>query len=74
MTASSSWIIGVLLFLCPVAALADPPTAPPTEEQIQAARVPYHEARELHRQGKLKEALDRALDAYRMASTPVTAL
>ena len=36
--------------------------------------MPYHEARELHRQGKLKEALDRALDAYRIASTPVTAL
>ena len=47
---------------------------PPSEEQVQSARVPYHEARELHRQGRLKEALERALEAYRIASTPVTAL
>ena len=74
MTASSNWILGALLFVCPAVARADPPSTPPTEEQVQAARIPYREARELHRQGKLKEALDRALEAYRIASTPVTAL
>lgn len=47
---------------------------PPTESQIEAARALYKEARELHRQGKLKEAIELALDAYRTAATPVTAL
>ncbi len=78
MTASNSLLAGALLFLVPLipgVARADTPSAPPpTEEQVQAAKVPYREARELHRQGKLKEALERALEAYRMASTPVTAL
>ncbi len=62
---------------CPATAWADPPAtpvSPPSEEQVQSARVPYHEARELHRQGRLKEALERALEAYWIASTPVTAL
>jgi hypothetical protein len=74
MTASNSRLVAALLFLCPATALADPPAAPPTEEQVEAGRAAYREARELHRQGKLKEALDRALEAYRVASTPVTAL
>ena len=77
MTASNSFALaaGALLFLVPASALADPPPAPaPSEEQVQAARVPYKEARELHRQGRLKEALERGLEAYRIASTPVTAL
>jgi hypothetical protein len=75
MTASSSrWLILALALLVPVVASADPQPATPTEDQVEAARVAYREARELHRQGKLKEALDRALDAYRTAATPVTAL
>jgi serine/threonine-protein kinase len=78
MTASSrlgGTLVAFGLALLPATALADPPPlAPPSEEQVQAARVPYREARELHRQGKLKEALERALEAYRIASTPVTAL
>jgi hypothetical protein len=78
MTASNSWLAGALFLACayPAAALADPSAAaaPPSEEQVQAARIPYREARELHRQGKVKEALEKALEAYRMASTPVTAL
>jgi hypothetical protein len=41
---------------------------------VEAAKAQYHEARELHRQSKLKEALEHALAAYRTASTPVTAL
>jgi serine/threonine-protein kinase len=41
---------------------------------VEIARGIYREARELYRQGKLKEALDKALDAYRTAATPVTAL
>ena len=68
-------LLGALLVTLPGTALADPmPAAVPTEEQIQAARAPYREARELHRQGRLKEALERALEAYRIASTPVTAV
>ncbi len=75
MTASNSLLVGALLFAFPMTALADAaPAAVPTEEQVQAARVPYREARELHRQGKLKEALEHALEAYRIAATPVTAL
>jgi hypothetical protein len=77
MIASNSWLAGALLLVClvsPATALADPPAEPPTEEQVEAGRVAYREARELHRQGKLKEALERALEAYRIASTPVTAL
>jgi len=73
-TASNSWLLAALLLAVPATARADvtPPT--PTPEQVEAAKVLYHEARELHRQGKLKEALERALEAYRTASTPVTAL
>jgi hypothetical protein len=76
MIASSSvrWLVCAFALLVPVVASADPQAAAPTEEQVEAARVAYREARELHRQGKLKEALDRALDAYRTAGTPVTAL
>ena len=69
-----AWAAGALLFLLPATALADAPSSPPSEEQVQAARVAYREARELHRQGRLKEALERALEAYKIASTPVTAL
>jgi hypothetical protein len=74
MTASNSWLLAALLLAFPVAARADgtPPT--PTPEQVEAAKAQYHEARELHRQGKIKEALEHALAAYRTAGTPVTAL
>lgn len=71
---ASSAAVGVLLFLVPTIALADAAPVPPSEEQVQAARVAYREARELHRQGRLKEALERALEAYKIANTPVTAL
>ena len=65
----------VLLALAfPTVARAEPPREPPTEAQIEAARALYREARELHKQGKIKEAIDRALEAYRTAATPVTAL
>jgi hypothetical protein len=57
----------------PMRARAEPPREPPTEAQVEAARALYREARELHKQGKLKEAIDRALEAYRVAATPVTA-
>jgi hypothetical protein len=55
-------------------ALADPPPEPPSLEQVEAARAPFREARALHRQGKLGEAIARMLDAYHLASTPVLAL
>jgi hypothetical protein len=77
MTASSSyWLAAtvVLPLLVPVVARADSPVAPPSEEQVEAARGIYKEARELYRQGRLKEALDKALEAHRTATTPVTAL
>jgi hypothetical protein len=41
---------------------------------VQAARSLFHEARELHRAGKLDEALEKALAAYHIAPTPVTAM
>jgi hypothetical protein len=76
MTASSRR--GAALFfaclLLPLVARADPPTAPPTEDQVEAGKALYHEARELHRAGKWKEAVAKALDAYKAAPTPVTAL
>jgi hypothetical protein len=72
----SAWAAWVALaaLLVPSMAWADPPTSPPTEAQVQAARSLFHEARELHRAGKLDEALDKALAAYHTAPTPVTAM
>jgi hypothetical protein len=61
----------------PAKALAQPataPAAPPTLEQVEAARIPFREARELHRHGRLNDAVARMLDAYQIASTPVIAL
>jgi hypothetical protein len=75
MTASSSrWVVLTFALLVPATARAEPPTVPPSEDQVEAARAIYKEARELYRQGKLKEALEKAVEAYRTASTPVTAL
>jgi len=74
MTASNSWLLAALLLALPAVAHADATPTTPTPEQVEAAKVLYHEARELHRQGKLKEAIEHALAAYRTASTPVTAL
>jgi hypothetical protein len=75
MTVSSSrWLPAVLALLVPLPARADPPSAPPSEEQVEAGRVLFREARELRKQGRVKEALDKALEAYRTAPTPVTAL
>jgi hypothetical protein len=71
---NSRWLVAAPALLVPAMALADPPAAPPTEAQVEAARPLYHEARELHRAGKLSEALDKALEAYRIAATPVTAV
>jgi hypothetical protein len=78
MTASSNarlvvWL-ALLAPLVPLPARAQPQAAPPSEEQVEAARTLYREARELHKQGHVKEALAKALDAYRTAATPVTAL
>ncbi|HEY3818984.1 MAG TPA: hypothetical protein VGL81_17560 [Polyangiaceae bacterium] len=79
MTASSNarlitvWLT-LLAPLLPLSARAQAQTAPPTEEQVEAARALYREARELHKQGRVREALAKALDAYRTAPTPVTAL
>jgi hypothetical protein len=58
-------------------ARADAPpaaTAAPSLEQVEAARTPFRESRELYRAGKLSEAVARMLDAYEVASTPVIAL
>jgi len=71
---SSRAALLALALLFPAIARAEPPREPPTEAQIEAARALYREARELHKQGKLREAIDRALEAYRTAPTPVTAL
>jgi len=71
---NSRWIAAATALLVPATALADPPAAPPSEAQVEAARPLYREARELHRAGKLNEALEKALAAYRTAATPVTAV
>jgi hypothetical protein len=74
MTASSSrWFVAALALLVTLPARAQPAAQPPSEEQVDRGRELYKEARELYRQGRLKEALDRALEAYKAASTPVTA-
>lgn len=76
MTASSRRLALALALACttPTLARAEPPAAPPTEAQVEAARALYRDARELHKQGRLKEAIEKALEAYRTAATPVTAL
>jgi hypothetical protein len=75
MTASSSaWLLAALVLVAPQVAWADPPAAPPSEEQVEAGRDLYRQARELQQAGKLKEALERSLEAYRIAPTPVTAV
>jgi hypothetical protein len=78
MTASSNarllpWL-ALLAPLVPLSALAQPQPTPPAEDQVEAARALYREARELHRQGRLKEALTKSLEAFHTAATPVTAL
>jgi hypothetical protein len=57
-----------------IAAHADPLPTLPSEEQVNAARGLYREARELEREGKLKEALEKAQASFSTAATPVTAL
>jgi hypothetical protein len=75
MTASSSaWLGAALVVFACVPARADSAPPLPSEAQVNAARVLYREARELERAGKVKEALEKALQAYDTASTPVTAL
>ena len=66
-------LVAVVLAWSPVAH-ADAPSSPPSAEQLEAARALYREARDLKKQGRVKEALDKALEAYRTAPTPVTAL
>jgi hypothetical protein len=71
---SSRRAILALALLVPIPARADPPAAPPTEEEVELAKGLYKEARELERQGRTKEALDKALEAFRTAATPCTGL
>jgi hypothetical protein len=74
----SVWAEGVCGLLAALtwsaAARGDGPPPAPTLEQVEAARTPFREARELYRQGKLNEAAARMLEAYEVASTPVIAL
>jgi hypothetical protein len=76
MTAWSRWPLGaaVLVAASVARAQAPAPAAPPSEAQVEAAKAAYREARELEKQGRFKEAAERALDALRTAGTPVTAL
>ena len=69
----ATYLLAALVVSCPGMALAEPPAVAPSQEQVESARAPFHEARELHRQGKLNEAVARILDAYHLASTPVIA-
>jgi serine/threonine-protein kinase len=73
MAPHSRWLAVTLVLLAPLPARAEPPSLPPTEEQVDRGRELYKEARELYRQGRLKESLEKAFDAYKAASTPVTA-
>jgi len=75
MTASNSaWLLVAMVLTGAQVARADPPAVPPSEDQVEAGRDLYRQARELQQQGKLKEALERSLEAYRVAPTPVTAV
>jgi hypothetical protein len=67
-------VAALVLLLAAPTARAEPPSQPPTEEQVEAARILYREARELRKQGKGREATEKALEAYRTAATPVTAM
>jgi hypothetical protein len=71
---SSAWLGAALVLFACVPAQADSAAPLPSEAQVNAARVLYREARELERTGKVKEALEKALQAYDTAPTPVTAL
>jgi hypothetical protein len=71
---SSRRAIFALALLVPITARADPPAAPPSEDEVEIAKGLYKEARVLERQGRSKEALDKALEAYRTAATPCTGL
>lgn len=71
---SSAWLLAALVLVSPQLAWADPPVVPPSEEQVESGRELYRQARELQQAGKMKEALDRSLEAYRVAPTPVTAV
>src|SRR5258708_7815004 len=73
-TSSSAWLAGIAAVFFSVAARADPLPTLPSEEQVNTARALYREARELEREGKLREALDKAMESYNTAATPVTAL
>jgi hypothetical protein len=72
--APTTALLAILALTWSGSARADAPAAAPSLEQVEAARVPFREARELQRQGKLNEAVARMLDAYEVASTPVIAL
>jgi anti-sigma-K factor RskA len=75
MTASNSaWLLAALVLLTPRLAWSDPPAAPPSEDQVEAGRDLYRQAKDLQRDGRTKEALERSLEAYRVAPTPVTAV
>jgi hypothetical protein len=75
MTASNSaWLVAALVLLTPRLAWSDPPASPPSEDQVEAGRDLYRQAKDLQRDGKTKEALERSLEAYRVAPTPVTAV
>jgi hypothetical protein len=71
---SRAWLVAALVIVTPAVAKADPPAAPPSEEQVEAGRDLYRQALDLQRDGKMKEALERSLEAYRIAPTPVTAV
>ncbi len=75
MTASNrACLLAALVLLTPRLAWSDPPAAPPSEDQVEAGRDLYRQAKELQRDGKTREALERSLEAYRVAPTPVTAV
>ncbi len=75
MTASNrAWLLAALVLLTPRLAWSDPPATPPSEDQVEAGRDLYRQAKDLQRDGKTKEALERSLEAYRVAPTPVTAV
>jgi len=73
MSRSSNAAALLLAVLVAFPRLAAAQTAP-SQEQVEAARAPFREARELQREGKPAEALARMLEAYRIAPTPVIAL
>lgn len=60
--------IAVAIVALPSAARAD--EAPPTPQQLEAAKKAYADGKKLHEQGKLPEAIEKFKESYRLSKKP----